>query len=80
MKKHYNAFISRTSEIVNALFSFLERRADPNRVLDPVPIARQKCGLSMGGKFIYAPRLPKWLGKMRFLAGSRDNRVDEPFL
>jgi hypothetical protein len=35
---------------------------------------------AMGGKFSYPPRLSKWLGKMRFLAGSRDNKVDEALL
>jgi hypothetical protein len=33
----------------------------------------------VGGKFICPPQLAKWLGKMRFLAGSRDKRVDELF-
>ena len=32
------------------------------------------------GKFIYPPRLAKWLGKMRFLAGSRNNKVVEALL
>ena len=88
MKNHYNAFISRTSEIVNALFSFLERRAGTiaPMVLDPVPVARpgtkpwEQRSAVVGGKFICPPQLAKWLAKMRFLAASRDNRVDELFL
>ena len=90
MKNHYNAFISRKTEIVNALYSFLERRADPIApmvlVLDPVPVAcpgtkpwEQRSAV-VGGKFICPPQLAKWLAKMRFLAASRDNRVDELFL
>jgi len=54
-------------------------------VLDPVPVARpgtkpwEQRSAVVGGKFICPPQLAKWLGKMRFLAGSRDNRVDELF-
>ena len=77
MKNHYNAFISRTSDIVNALFSFLERRADPIGTRCPSPV---KVGLSMGGKFIYPPRLSKRLGTMGFLAGSGRHAVDALFL
>jgi hypothetical protein len=77
VKNHYNAFISRTSEIVNALFSFLERRVDP---AGPGAHRPSKCGLSIGGKFIYPPRLPKWLSKMGFFSWIRRHAVDAIFL
>ena len=72
VKNHYNAFISRTSEIVNALFSFLERRADPIAPgFGPGAHRPSKCGLLIGGKFISPPRLSKRLGKMKIFSWSK---------
>jgi hypothetical protein len=36
--------------------------------------------LTWRGKFIYRPRLVKWLGKMRFLAGPGHHVVDGALL